>query len=53
MNIDLQNFAHEVGLIEQHQFACSKFSSTTVARLKVVDLWKFAIDSGLKSVAFS
>ena len=25
VNIDLRNFAHEVGLIEQHQFAYSKF----------------------------
>ena len=44
------NFAHEVGLIEQHQFAYSKISSTTVALLKVVDSWKFVIDDGLKSV---
>ena len=49
-NTDLRNFAHEVGLIEQHQFAYSKFSSTTVALLQVVDSWKFAIDDGLKSV---
>ena len=47
---DLRNFAHEVGLIEQHQFAYSKFSSTTVALLKVVGSWKFAIVDGLKSV---
>ena len=47
----LRNFAHEVGLTEQHKFAYySKFSSTTVALLKVVDSWKFAIDDGLKSV---
>ena len=36
-NSDLQNFAYKSGLIEQHQFASSKFSSTTVALLKVVD----------------
>ena len=36
--------------IEQHQFAYSKFSSKTVALLKVVDSWKFVIDDGLKSV---
>ena len=36
---------------EQHKFAYySKFSSTTVELLKVVDSWKFAIDDGLKSV---
>ena len=50
VNTDLRNFAHEVDLIEQHQFGYSKFSSTTVALLKVVDSWKFAIDDGLKSV---
>ena len=36
--------------IEQHKFAYSKFSSKTVALLKVVDSWKFVIDDGLKSV---
>ena len=50
-NSDLQNFAYNSGLIEQHQFAYSKFSSTTVALLKVVDSWKVAIDKGLKSVS--
>jgi len=50
-NLDLQNFAYKSGLIEQHQFAYSKFSSTTVALLKVVDSWKMAIDKGLKSVS--
>ena len=39
-----------MGLSEQHQFAYSKFSSTTVTLLKVVDSWKFAIDDGLKFV---
>ena len=47
---DLRNVAHEVGLIELHQFAYPNFSSTTVALLKVVDSWKFAIVDGLKSV---
>ena len=50
VNTDLRKFTHEVGLIEQHQFAYSKFSSTPVALLKVVDSWKFAIGDGLKSV---
>ena len=50
VNTDLRNFGHEVGLLEQHQFAYSKFSLTTVSLLKVVDFWKFAIDDGLKSV---
>ena len=50
-NSDLQNFAFNSGLIEHHQFTYSKFSSTTVALLKVVDLWKRAIDKGLKSVS--
>ena len=50
-NSDLQNFAYKSGLIEQHQFAYSKFSSTTVALLKVVGSWKMAIDKGLKSVS--
>ena len=50
VNTDLRNFGHEVGLLEQHQFAYSKFSLTTVALLKVVDSWKFTIDDGLKSV---
>ena len=49
-NTDLRNFAHEVGLIEQHQFTYSNFSSTKVALLQVLDSWKFAIDDGLKSV---
>ena len=43
-NSDLQNFAYKSGAIEQHQFAYSKFSSTTVALLKVVDSWKMAIN---------
>ena len=30
VNTDLRKFTHEVGLIEQHQFAYSKFSSVTV-----------------------
>ena len=50
VNIDLRNFAHEVGLIEQHQFAYSKFSSTTVTLLKVVDFSTFSIHDGLKFV---
>ena len=50
VNTDLRNFGHEVGLLEQHQFAYSKFSLTTVSLLKVVDFWRFAIDDGLKSV---
>ena len=50
-NSDLQNFAYKSGLIEQHQFAYSKFSSTTVSLLKVVDSWKMAIDKGIKSVS--
>ena len=50
-NLDLQNFAFNPGLIEHHQFAYSKFLSTTVALLKVVDSWKRAIDNGLKSVS--
>ena len=41
---------YEQHLIEQHQLALSKFSSKTVALLKVVDSWKFVIDDGLKSV---
>ena len=36
-NTDLRNFAQEDGLIKQHQFAYSKFSSTTVALFRVVD----------------
>ena len=50
-NSDLQKFAFNSGLIERHQFAYSKFSSPTVALLKVVDSWKRAIDKGLKSVS--
>ena len=50
-NSDLPNFAYKSCLIEQHHFAYSKFSSTTVALLKVVDSWKMAIDKGLKSVS--
>ena len=50
-NSDLQNFVYKSGLIEQHQFAYSKFSSTAVPLLKVVDSWKMAIDKGLKSVS--
>ena len=50
-NSDLQNFAFNSGLIDHHQFAYSKFSSTTVALLKVVDSWKRAIDNGFKSVS--
>ena len=53
-NTYLRDLPQEVGLIEQHQFAYTKFSSTTVALLKVVDSWKFfpffAIDDDLKSV---
>ena len=50
MNSDLQNFAFNSGLIEHHQFTYSKFSSTNVALLKVIDSWKRAIDNGLKPV---
>ena len=50
-NSDLKNFAYKSGLIEQHLFAYSKFSSTTVALPKVVDSWNMAIDKGLKSVS--
>ena len=51
VNSDSQNFAFNSGLIGLHQFAYFKFSSTTVALLKVVDSWKRAIDNGLKSVS--
>ena len=51
MNSDSQNFAFNSGLVGLHQFAYFKFSSTTVALLKVVDSWKRAIDNGLKSVS--
>ena len=49
-NSDLQNFAFNSGLIDHHQFAYSKFSSTTVALLKVVDSWKRAIDNRVSSL---
>ena len=42
-NTDLRNFAQEDGLIKQHQFAYSKFSSTTVALFRVVDYLKHVI----------
>ena len=51
VTLDLHNFAINSGLIEHHQFAYSKFSSTTIALLKVIDSWKRAIDNGLKSVS--
>ena len=47
----MHNFAFNFGLIEHRQFAYSKFSSTSVALLRVVDSWKRAIDNGLKSVS--
>ena len=50
VNTDLRILHMRMGLTEQHQFAYSKFSSTTVTLLKVVDSWKFAIDDGLKFV---
>jgi len=44
------NFAHEAGMIKQHQFAFVKHSSTTVALIKAVDSWKMAIDNTEKVV---
>ena len=49
-NSDLREFAHEVGLIKDQQFAYVKHSSTTVALIKAVDSWKMAIDKGEKVV---
>ena len=49
-NTDLQEFASEIGLINEHQFAYAKHSSTTVALIIAVDSWKFAIDKGKKVV---
>ena len=49
-NSDLQVFAQKVGLIERHQFAYVKYSSTTIALIRAVDSWKIAIDKGEKVV---
>ena len=49
-NADLRRFALETGLINDHQFAYGKHSSTTVALIITVDAWKFAIDKGKKVV---
>ena len=49
-NADLWRFALETGLINDHQFAYGKHSSTTVALIITADAWKFAIDKGKKVV---
>lgn len=50
-NSKLQEFARETGLIEQHQYAYVKHSSTTVALIKAVDSWIAAIDERQKVVS--
>ena len=40
-NTDLQKFALQTGLINDHQFAYGKHSSTTVTLIITVDAWKF------------
>ena len=47
---DLQRFATDNGLISDHQFAYTRYSSTTVALIIAVDSWKLAIDKGEKVV---
>ena len=49
-NNDLQRFATDNGLISDHQFAYTRYSSTTVALIIAVDSWKLAIDKGEKVV---
>ena len=44
MNLELQAYAKEADLIEQHQYAFVKNSSTTIALFRTVDAWKLAID---------
>ena len=46
MNLELQTYAKEADLIEPHQFAFVKNSSTTTALFRTVDSWKLAIDTG-------
>ena len=50
VNNDLQRFAADNGLISDHQFAYTRYSSATVALIIAVDSWKFAIDTGEKVV---
>lgn len=45
VNEQLQEFARENGLITPDQFAYSKNSSTTIALLRVVDEWKWAMEN--------
>ena len=49
-NSDQKEFADEVGLIKEHQFAYVKHSSTTVALIKAVDSWQMTIDRSEKVV---
>ena len=42
-NLDLMQYAREVDLIGEHQYAYARNLSTTVALIKAVDSWKVAI----------
>ena len=49
-NTEIQGFSAETGLISDHQFANTSFSSSTVTLIVAVDSWKFAINKGEKVV---
>ena len=46
MNLELQAFAKEADLIQQHQFALVKNYYTITVLIRTVDSWKLAIDKG-------
>jgi retron-type reverse transcriptase len=50
INLDLQEFVCDNGLIKPNQYAYAENLSTTVALIMVVDSWKLAIDKGEKVV---
>ena len=52
MNLELQAFAKEVDLIQQHQFALVKNSSTITVLIRTVDSWKLAFDKGKGFLTF-
>lgn len=51
INSGLKNFTHKVGLVEQHQFAYSKFSSTTVA-LIFSDIFSKEMSNAIQEFGF-
>ena len=50
INLDLQEFVCDNGLIKPNQYAYAKNLSTTVALIMLVDSWILAIDKGEKVV---